>query len=273
MGVRCIWSNLLLLFLSFNILAHGDADVLIAEIDLQIAADPENAELYFNRGVLYQGQDHYNEAFLDYHKVKELEPGNTFVDHNLAKLCYEHDLNKLALHYIQAYLSVEPESIKGIVTRGLIYQKLERYADSENDFLLVVNSKDAKPEHYDLLADILLEASNDNIGRAIQYYQLAQSKIGQLSTFSESIIQLELLQNNIEDALSETDLLIEQSNRKERWYVLKGDILSKANRLEEAEIAYKNAQLEIEKLSPPRKNTDYVKSLILEIESALTHLF
>ena len=102
---------------------------------------------------------------------------------------------------------------------------------------------------------------------------MGQSQLGQLSTFSESIIELELLQGDFESALIETELLIQQSNRKESWYLLKGNILKKAGRIEEAKTAYMDAKASIDKLYAPKKNTDYVKNMILEIESALTQLF
>ena len=60
------------LLISAAINAHGDLSDRIEEKTEEISKNPNNSELYYERGFLYQQHEEYDKSLVDYNKSRSL---------------------------------------------------------------------------------------------------------------------------------------------------------------------------------------------------------
>ena len=57
----------------------GDVDTAVADFTEAIRLDPNNADVYYNRALVYYSEDNYARALADCRTALCLEPGNAAV--------------------------------------------------------------------------------------------------------------------------------------------------------------------------------------------------
>jgi len=119
-----------------------------------IKCEPENVELYCNRGVVFDTQGRYEEAFACYHKALELSPtyipallnlGNTCLGCNRldeARVCYEN-VTRLNPDLVQAHVSL-----------GETFKKSGNFAGARTEFECAVKLDPSCAEAFQGIAEV-----------------------------------------------------------------------------------------------------------------------
>jgi len=99
----------------------GQTSLAIASADIAIREVPNNADLYYTRGVLYRSQQKYGAAYNDFEKVIELDPDlavawNDAGGINIALGSY----NKAVIN-LQKATELEPDNIGYLTNYGFAY--------------------------------------------------------------------------------------------------------------------------------------------------------
>ncbi len=137
--------------LSYDLL--GERDKALAAYDNALQKNPDDTDLYFNRGRLFYIRDDYERASKDFHKVIELSPddfqavyqlGNTYLgiadslQKNIRKLeeqngdaikiekqkKTEKEYNELAKKYLEQAATINPDHQNLWFNLGVIYTRL-----------------------------------------------------------------------------------------------------------------------------------------------------
>jgi tetratricopeptide (TPR) repeat protein len=145
---------------------HGEVHLLIAEVTEQIRADPQNGELYFTRGRLYQVDGDFDNAMVDYLVALQLDTSLVMVPYFQSKLCFEHGMMDRAMVYIDQLLERFPQHAKGRYLRSLISIAMEHNRSALDDIRMAIVLLDpVEPEHFLLAANAELQI--DSAGRSI----------------------------------------------------------------------------------------------------------
>ena len=118
-----------------NVESTPDVTELQAQVDeytQTIEANPDDAEAYFNRGVVYYQQERYEQAIADFDKAIELEP-------NYAEAYYNRGWVYLLQNDFQHGIddetsAIELGSVQAYLLRGTAYVIAKKYQAGLDDF-------------------------------------------------------------------------------------------------------------------------------------------
>lgn len=260
---------LLFLSLSWPMLAHGDLSIRIAEKTIQISEDPNNFELYFQRGHLYQQHTQYADALQDYHKSRALGNTNKDVHYRIAEVHYLTQDYTEALKSIDSYLEVDSQDVKAKKLQAQILFQLKSYKKALQAYRYVIhNMIDIRPEDILEYCSIILTENNKNYKGALEAIQAGLDQLGP-HTLSLQLKKLDYLKEShqTEKALEQYNYFILEYERKEFWYYRKAKYLSELNKPHEAFISLKLATLAIGQLDTRFKNMSAVIALKEQIKS------
>ena len=260
---------LLFLSLSLQLFAHGDLSMRIAEKTIAISENPNNAELYYERGLLYQEHMEYSDALEDYHKSQALGNTDKAVHYSIAELHFLTEDYNEALKSIGSYLEVDSIDVRAKKLEAQILFQLQSYKKSLEAYRYVIHTMtDIRPEDILEYADIILAEKNKNYKAALEAIQAGLDQLGP-HTLSLQLKKLDYLKESdqTEKALEQYNYFILQYNRKEFWYYKKAKYLAEINKPHEAFISLKLATVAIEQLEPKFKNMSPVIKLKEQINS------
>jgi tetratricopeptide (TPR) repeat protein len=146
--------------------AYGGA---IEDIEAEIAADPDNADLYFDLALEYEAINDWREAADAYKMAISLDPGDADLHFRLAEAYLVQEEVMLAVDAYRKALSLEPALSRAHYQLGRCYLGLREYDKAIASFEAFV---EASP--YDFNGLWYLGQSLEKAGRkkeALEYYK------------------------------------------------------------------------------------------------------
>ncbi|HKG61713.1 MAG TPA: tetratricopeptide repeat protein [Pyrinomonadaceae bacterium] len=249
--------------------AHEGLHEQIVAITAKIKRDPKNASLYLQRGELHRLHRSWTHAAADYDRAEHLQPGLHIVDLARGKMLFDSGRLQRAKLTLDRFLTRQPGYYEGLITRARVLAKLGARIDAAKDFTEALSLLSVPfPELY-LERVNVLAADETQLGEALRGLDEGIDKLGPIVTLQLAAIDLELRRKNYGGALVRLDQIAAQSERKESWLVLRGEILKLAGRDEEARTAFNAALTAIESLPPAHRQSRSVSALELRARSAL----
>lgn len=235
--------------------AHGDLHVRIAALTKDIAAQPERAELYLQRGELHRLHEDWNLAEADYQRAEKLDAKLATVWLGRSRLLLTRNRFKEAEQEVARYLAVHPRDSAGLMIRAQALAGSKRHREAAETWALVIETT-AKPdvEHYYGRAQALAAMGEDQIDAALRALDEGITKLGKVPALGLSAIELEAKRKRYDAALARVDAFMPKTGRKETWLELRGDLLASAGQSAEAQKAYASALADLKSL-PPRTRT------------------
>ena len=264
------------LLLSVQVFAHGDLSIRIEKKTLEIKKDPNNFNLYFQRGLLYQQHTEYKKSLIDYKKSKTLGNKKNALEYRIAEVNYLSEEYNEALKAITSYLKKEKLNTKAKKLEAQILFHLKAYKKSVKAYKYVVdNLQDIRPENILEYAKIILAENNKNYKDALQVIEVGLDKLG-ANTLSLQLKKLDYLKesNQTEKVINQYNYFIIEYNRKEFWYYKKAKYLASLHQHQQANIAIQLASINIEKLDAKFKkmnSTIKLKQQIKTLENAINN--
>lgn len=255
--------------------AHGSLTKRIKEKTVAISKNPKNADLYFDRGYLYEQHEEYNKAITDYLKSEKLGNSKIQLQYRKAQTYYsQRDFSK-ALESSNLYLAKNSSDVKinklqaQILTQLGAYDKAIKYYD-----FFIENAVDANPEDFIEYSKIYLAIGNNNYPKAIEIIEFGLKKLGN-DTFSLQERKLEYLEssNQIDKAIEQYNYFILSTKRTEFWYYKKAKYLFENKKILEAKIALQQAKSSVLLLTDKFQNTEATKALNTNINDLENKLY
>ena len=229
--------------------AHGDIQQRIQLLDQDISRDPQNANLYLQRGELRRELGQLASALQDCSRAVVLEPELKDAILCRGTVYLELDQVENATLEFDRYLALYPNHLPARLRRATALVKLQRYNPAIEDFQFLL-SKSPSPEIYLQTAETLLLANPDRPDVALQTIEEGLRKIGPIITLQEFALQLQVERKQYHRALATVDDILATAPRKERWLMEKGDILLLSNQMNEGCALFHQARESLVTLTP-----------------------
>lgn len=245
--MRISWSKsgsttLLCIFLLPHLLcAHGNLHKEIETLSAKIEVSPLNVDLWLERAGLSRQHRDYDGAFRDLVSARELDPNAAHYDFLLGRLMVQARWYKSALFYLNRFLKNKPGDVDALLLRAkALYVTFEIFESCRDYDLAIPMLKSPQPSHF--LEQARAHASHSKTGPKVAIGRLEQGmrRIGAVPTLQEAALQYELRLRDFTGALARVDQLLSDAPRKERWLIQKGQILLRAERIDEARIVFNN---------------------------------
>ncbi|MEZ4781449.1 MAG: hypothetical protein R2816_07790 [Flavobacteriaceae bacterium] len=254
--------------------AHGDLTKRINIKTNEIKLNPNNPELYFDRGFLYQQHEEYDKATLDYKKAGELGFNDKLLDFRKAESYYKWGKHELALTASSAYLEKDQNDVKINKLHAQILFELKHFDKSFDHYKFFINTvEDPRPEDYIEFSLISIAKYND-YNKAIDILENGIQKLGNVISLQLEKLEYYKKSNQVEKAIEQYNQFILNNKRNEFWYYKKAHYLYENNQISQCKIALEQSKLSISMLKDKIKNTQAVKELtknINNLEKQINH--
>ncbi|PHS06507.1 MAG: hypothetical protein COA88_10590 [Kordia sp.] len=264
------------LLISSMLFAHGDLSIRIQEKTIEISKKPTDANLYYERGFLYQQHLEYQNAISDFNKSKSLGNYSKLLFFRMAETYYKKNDYEYALDKITSSITIDAGDVKSLKLKAQILFKLKRYKETMLAYTYVVeNTIDIRPEDIIEYSNIVLAIDSLDYNGALEAIEIGLEKLG-ANTVTFQLKKIEYLKKSdqVEEVVNQYNMLIKNNNRNEFWYYEKGKYLIEVKRYHQANIAIQQAKLAIELLKTKFKSTLAIKKLqtqLNELEKSLNY--
>ena len=102
---------------------HDKYDEAITEFDNAIKANPNSANIYYDRGVIYDKKGELDQAIADFSKAIEIDPALTDAYYNRGFAYYKKGDPEHAISDYDKVIDLSPNSADAYYGRGLAYSK------------------------------------------------------------------------------------------------------------------------------------------------------
>lgn len=259
---------LMTLLLACSMAAHDEIVEQIELVSRQIAADPENAMLYVQRGELYRINQDWASALADVDRAAKLDPSLTIVLYARGMIELESGRPAAARASLDRFLALEPRHSPAHLARARALVRLNQPEAAVADYYAAIaNVHPPTPDLYHERAMLLV--SLGRVDEAIGSLDAARSTLGTVTSLQRLAIDLELAAGRYDAAVGRVNALAARASRKEAFLVLKGDILARAGRMEEARATYREALALIAALPETHRNSAATRQLTERVSTAL----
>jgi tetratricopeptide (TPR) repeat protein len=250
--------------------AHADLHERIAAVSARIEQQPRDARLYLERGELHRLHAEWPAALADYAHARRLDPGLAEVDRCLGRMLLEAGQPAEARSALDRYLEAHPEHAGARLVRARALVALNRPLAAAEDYAqAITRTVQPGPELYLEHSQALAAAGPQHRAAALEALEQGLRRLGPLVVLQRQAIELELEQQRYDAALARLDVLLAQAARRERWLELRGTILERAGRPDEARAEYARALELIESLPAHRRRVAAVADLELRLRARL----
>ena len=269
--VRLLCGALLGLAVAADSHAHGDLDDVIAAISRDLAHAP-SAELFLLRARLHlEHHDHAN-ALMDCARARLLGGEPAAVERCLGRVLFVDGQADDALAALDRALIRQPQDGETLELRAQVLLALAR----DEEALAGLDRRESclpppQPQFY--LDRLALQRALDQPA-AVQLAGLDQGRhrLGALVVLEEASLTCELEHGLEHAALARLKRLAASAARPEPWLLQQGDLLLRLGRLQEAQAAYREALVALDRLPPARRQTSSTTTLALRLQAQLAHL-
>jgi tetratricopeptide (TPR) repeat protein len=240
--------------------AHPEIEDALSRLNPQIAAQPTDASLYLERGLLYARHDDWVTAESNYLRAAELAPNHPRLPQALGTVALATGRVREACGYFDAALAIDPKDAEARVFRARARVALQNRSAAIAD-LNAALALIAQPPPELFLERARLLAPAD----AIRSLDEGIERLGPAVTLHLRALELEEQLGRINAAVARVDRIAAESERSEVWLKRRGDILSRAGRQAEARAAYAEALAAISALPAWLRESPEARRLAAEI--------
>ena len=252
---------LVVMLLPFSASAHEGVNEQIVALTAKIKRDPKNASLYLQRGELYRLERKWTRADADYQHALRLQPDLSIVNLARGHMLFESHRFAQAKSALDRFLRQQPNHADGLIIRARVLAKMGARLDAARDFTQALAlGTTPEPELYLERAEVLA-GDKRYFEDALRGLDEGIARLGPLVTLQLAAIDLELRRKDYDAALSRLALITAQSERKEAWFIRRGEILRAAGRSDEARAAFNEALVAIDSLPSSRRQSRAIVAL------------
>lgn len=265
--------NYVLFFLcsvSATVLGHGDTHEQIKVLDERLKQDPDHVATLLERADLYRRHRNFDEALEDLNRVRLLSPASDTVYYLTGLTRLEQGEFSEAETALQIFIGRSPSSPRGHVALAKVFNQQERYLDAARAYELAIESQSTPtPDHYLARAHAYIEAGKPYLSQALEGLEDGIALMGPLITLQRLAIEVEIDQENYQNAIDRVNRILQDVDRKETWLVKKGKVLNSIGRKEEAKQQFLLAERSIELLPNRTRASPAMRDLLKTINENL----
>ncbi len=253
---------------------HGAVHERLEIVNVEINAQPNNAELYAKRADLYIEHDEFELALADLSTAESLA-GKGFDAYQLVygKAYLKMGMPDRAIEFVDEFLEDKENYVMALQLKADILESQGKYDEAIFNLEKILSHVDKRiPENYLSIIYLLENQENLDYNYAYKILDRAEADLGPIIVFEQKRLDLLKKEGNVAGALSLIDEIMATQNRKERWHFMKAELLYNNEDIEKAKLEYLNTKLAISELSNRMKNTPAMRSLLEQARSKLNYI-
>lgn len=224
--------------------AHPEIEAALTRIAERLAATPDDAALYLERGELYAKHEEWPLAEANYLRAAELSPRLPRLDLARGSLAFATAHPAEARVFFDRAVAAAPSDPEARILRGRTLAQLGLRPAALADYTAAfARLAEPRPELYLERAALFASPSE-----ALASLDEAIALLGPVHTLHLRALELELSLGRTDAALARLDLLAAATERPEGWLKRRGDVLAAAGRATEARATYAAAHAAIARL-------------------------
>ena len=249
---------------------HNSFEERYEKLTAAIAREPNNAALHFELAEVYciEGHANWAGALAELDLAEKLAPGRHPVDLHRGRVLLASQRPAEALAALDRHVQARPEDHRGYQCRARAWQALDKKEECVADFRTALR---LTPTVDSMLAREAADAlyANGNKDEAVDLLAATLRKLGNVPSLITRAMELELATGRFDDALARVETMQKIWPLPEPWQARRAAILAQAGRLDEARHAWRTLITHIDRLEPPRRESDVLKKLRAEARAAL----
>jgi tetratricopeptide (TPR) repeat protein len=248
--------------------AHGDIHERIEVLTKQIAANPQDAQLYVQRAELSRQHADWQAALADCDQAHKLDPAIE-MDLLRGRTLLESGRPADALPLLDGFLVRHPGHAQALVYRARTLAKLERHAASIADYREALKrTPTPEPDLVQECADAL--AARGCVKEAVQVLAAGIDKLGEIPSLVQRAMNLEIATKDFTAALRRVESMRQSAPRPEPWMARRASILAQAGRIEESRAAWQALVDHLSALPNLERGSHAMSTLMEQAKQALT---
>ncbi|MDB6027317.1 MAG: uncharacterized protein JWM68_3540 [Verrucomicrobiales bacterium] len=250
--------------------AHGDVHQQILVLTEKMQASTNRAELLLRRAELYRMDEDYLSALADCSAVARMDPTNSLVHFVRGRILFDKKKFSAAKAELDRFLETYPQHSEALLIRARSWRSLGETTEADKDYTMAINAAAApEPDWYYEYAQMLQAGGQGTAALAVVDNGCKRTGAVSLELFA---VDLAVELKDFDNALHRLDKFCSQSQRKEKWFVRRGEVLEKAGRPAEACESYKQAEQAWVALPRQFQSSVSAQQLHTEIAASLQRL-
>lgn len=234
-----------------TVLPHGDLHERIGQLSAALAENPCDATLLAKRADLYHQHQEWSKALADIRRASELRdhPSDRMLE---SIILLESGKTREAKRLLDRILKNSPQDTAALVARARAHALLQQNQKALKDYLKATELI-SKPSPDLFLEQARCFVRTGSRAQAIESLDKAMERIGYLPSLQRYALDLEVELGRHEAALARLSQLDRGSPARFDLMLLRGEVLWKANRRDEARKVFADTLATIES-QPERMN-------------------
>lgn len=242
--------------------SHPSFEATRAELDRLIALRPGDADLLVQRASAYREEGLLSPALVDLDRAAVLDAGRRDVELLKGQILVEAGRAAEGEALLRALVRREPDDARARASHAGALASLGRDAEAAGEWGRAIQAAGEAPVEYHFQrARSLARAHAPDVGPALASLAEAREALGFLVALEAYALELEVGAGLYERALVRLEELASRGERREQWWVRRGEVLALAGRDEEARRELERALAQLAERSPGRRRAPASRDL------------
>jgi tetratricopeptide (TPR) repeat protein len=177
------------------------------------------------RGMLHAQHEHPDSALADYQVALSNGLDTSLLHLLMAEAFLAKQNTEDGLNSVSAFLKQEPQHLKGIHTRGKLFETAKQFDAAIDDFEFVIaHSKSSRPQDFVALSSLYLKRDSSDLKNAVDVLNRGREKLGNIISLEMQLFKLHKNSSNFDAAHVVLDRMMKPLSRKERLMVEKAEL-------------------------------------------------
>lgn len=253
------------LCLAATVPAHEENSLVVEKLTEEIAAAPNDAQLYLKRAEMQRLTNHWHAAEADYTRARELAPDLRLIELAFATMWNDAGMPERALPLLDRFIQRDAQNPDGYSERGRAKRILQQWTSAAADFGTAVRlTAEPAPENFSDWANTLEQGQA--YAEALEVLNQGLARLGEIASLEAMALNLEEKSGQSDAALKRVESMLQRPGRKEALLVRKAAILITAGRPAAALPVLDLAQNELAALPEDRRLSAATQKVAADIE-------
>jgi tetratricopeptide (TPR) repeat protein len=228
-SASCVWTGM-----SHG---HGAYHEELQRADEEIAAHPEDGQLWYRRGFLNVLHGAWESALVDLEKADRLAPGKFATDWLRGQALTTAGQFAAAKAVLNDFIAKHPEHGGALASRARALDKLEEHEAALADFrTALTKTPNPEPELVQEVVEAMIAQKQNE--EAADLLEMHLKRLGSSPGLVMKALELEIVLGRYDAALSRVEAMQKAAPRPEPWMAKRASVLAQAGRLNDSSAAW-----------------------------------
>lgn len=241
---------------------HGTYHELVTEMDREIAARPDDPQLYAHRAFLHLEHGDWKASLADADQADRLKKGDPAVELIRGRALAAGGRMREAMAVLDRFVAANPGHRVGLMQRARVRSELGEPAQAADDFAMGFRAvATPEPDQVFELVSFLCNAGRKDA--ALAAIDAALTRMHGLQSLVDRAVQIEIEMGRHDAAFRRMDEAIRGAKVKEPLLAKRATLLAQSGRTRDSIAAWKDLQARITAM-PPLERGSHAMSRLLE---------